>query len=341
MLQRLFRIATVLILTMALVGCERSAESLLDDYVSRVARVLDAERPPLQPLSLPAYPQPRAILQYPPDIRLDLLDAWALRGCEVFVLIGERNSILGKLADPLIRLDYERRLLDFLPTCLNSDIELDAELRTELEAALAQKRATFNQHLWNATLANPDYTGYWTNGSTAIAPHDNIDANGYAANQQALAALVANPHDSELDDWLTTMQLTTQYPMGGHSLQSMRLAVQYLQQAETMLQDAAADQRLCPMGPAMKEFDYARNVMVNVFVGEVQPWLGEVDRRFLAGYDSLAMMQSVSALNSDPMASYIFLLEEFHQQYRATIRQQVRAWEHLLERCGASVSPRR
>lgn len=336
-LQPMFRFATWLFLLSALTGCTGSAEALLDDYLSRVARVLDAERAERPSLSLPAYPRPRELRQQPPDIRLDLLDAWAMRGCEVFVLIGERNAILGKLADPLIRLDYERRLLDLLPTCLNAEIELDAELRTELEAALALKRATFHQQLWNATLANPDYSRYWTDGSSAIAPNDDIDANGYAANQQALAELVANPHNSTLDDWLTVMRTTTQYPMGGHSLQSMRLAIQALQQAEAMLNEAAEDKRLCPMGPAIKEFGYAQNVLANVFVGEVQPWLGEVDRRFLAGYEALAVIDSELGSLSPAMRDFQTELQSFHQAYREAVFEQTQAWKGLIEGCGGVV----
>lgn len=332
-----FNIAVLLLVSLVLGGCARDTSALFPDYVNRVARVLDADRPPLQSFSLPAYPRPRELLQTPADIRLDLLDAWALRGCEVFVLIGERNAILGKLADPVIRLDYERRLLELLPACLQSDIELDTELRLELEAALAQKRTSFPQRLWNATLANPDYSGYWTDGSTAIKPNDNIDAAGYAANQQALAEWVAKPMQSNEDDWLKVLQLTTQYPMGGHSLQSMRLAIEYLQQAEVMLIEAAEDQRLCPMGPPMKEFGYARNVMANVFVGELQPWLGEVDRRFLAGFISLQTMTDTLSIANAPMARYQAELAALHQRYRAVIRAQVQAWQSLVEACGGQI----
>ncbi|WP_158269343.1 DUF3080 family protein [Saccharospirillum sp. MSK14-1] len=336
-MQRLFRIATSVLVALLLSGCERSAEALLDDYVTRVGRVLDAEPPAQQAMALPVYPRPRELLQSPQDIRLDLLDAWALRGCEVFVLIGERNSILGKLADPVIRLDYERRLLELLPACLNSDIELGDELRTELDNALAQKRATFHQHLWNATLANPDYSGYWTDGSTAIKPNDDIDAAGYATSQQALADLVANPMQSTQDDWLNVLQQTTQYPMGGHSLQSMRLAIQTLQQAEAMLNEAAADKRLCPMGPAMKEFGYARNVMANVFVGEVQPWLGEVDRRFLAGFNTLQALTDALGELSVGLTDYQQALDILHDDFRTVIRAQVQAWQSLIEACGGEV----
>lgn len=338
MLQRLFRFATFFALLAALSGCDTGAEALLNDYATRVSRVLDAERPPLRAMDLPAYPRPRDLIQTPPDIRLDLLDAWALRGCEVFVLIGERNSILGRVADPIIRLDYERRLLELLPVCLNSDIELDDELRASLEDALSQKRATFNERLWNATLANPDYSGYWTDGNTPIQPDDDIDANGYAANQRALADLVANPMQSTQDDWIRVIQRTTEYSMGGHSLQSMRLAIAYLEQTEAMLRAAAEDKRLCPMGPAMKELGYARNVMANVFVGQVQPWLGEVDRRFLAGFESLNTMTAELGALSEALIRYSEAIAEVHGHFRAAIRAQVDSWESLISKCGVEIT---
>ena len=125
--------------------------------------------------------------------------------------------------------------------------------------------------------------------------------------------------------------------MGGHSLQSMRLAIAYLEQTEAMLRAAAEDKRLCPMGPAMKELGYARNVMATVFVGEVQPWLGEVDRRFLAGFESLlAMRDQLGALSLD-LAGYLSAVDQLHQDYRAVIREQVDAWQSLVEGCGGQI----
>ena len=311
----------------------------MEDYVSRVANVLDAAPAEATAMALPSYPRHRTIVQPLPDIRIDLLDAWALRGCEVFTLVGERNSILGKVARPATRLDYERRLLTLLPRCLESGTELDEELRIELEAVLEAKRDTFPVHVWNASLANPDYQQYWSGGSDPFAVVDNVDAEGYSAAQQRLAQLVAAPMESNLDAWLGTLERVTQYPMGGHSLQSMRLAMQRLDQAEDLLRQAAQDRRLCPMGPALKELGYARNVMVNVFTKEVQPWLVMVDKRFLAGFEPLMNMRTALPIENEPMTHFVAELEAWHRMYRDRIRRQVDAWQALFSAYGNQAVP--
>lgn len=332
---RLLQTATaVTALGLGLAGCTPPAESMLEDYLDRVGNVLDAEAPTISEPVMPSYPRPRQVRQTPPEIRIDLLDAWSLRQCEVFVLLGERNSILGKVAEPIVRLDYERRLLKLLPRCLNADIDLPDSLRASLERALSEKRRAFALHLWNATLANPDYQAYWTGGERPFSVTDDIDANGYGAAQHRLATLVADPLQGDLQAWSDTLQLTTQYPMGGHSVQSMRAAMGYLEQTETLLNQAADERRLCPAGAPMKELDYARNVMTDIFIERVQPWLVSVDQRFLAGYDALVAMHRELPIDNGAMTDYIADLSAWHRAYRDRIKRQVEAWQRLFESCG-------
>lgn len=337
-LRIVFRLSGMALLAVWLSGCTQSGDALLDDYVNRVANVLDADRPARADLALPTYPRPRDIRQDPPEIRIDVLDAWSLRDCEVFTLLGERNSILGRVATPEIRLDYERRLLTLLPRCLNSDVVLKDELRSELEWVLAQKRRGFGLHVWNASLANSDYRSYWTGGNQTFAAVDTIDAGGYAAVQQRLAQLVSQPLDSDMERWLAVLKRTSEYPMGGLSLHSMRTAMTRLRQTEQMLVEAADDSRLCPMGPAVRELSYARNVMVGTFIGEVQPWLVSVDQRFLAGYNALASMHQDLAVESAAMADYVAELTVWHRAFRADIARQVEAWQRLFEVCGRNAT---
>lgn len=321
-------------MALALVGCAQHGGDLLADYVKRVSRVLDADIPAVSPVDLPAYPPTRALRQSPPEVQIDVLDAWSLRGCEVFTLMGERNSILGRVADPLIRLDYERRLLTLLPECLKRETDLDDELITELEGILELKREVFPQHLFNATLANPDYQSYWTGGSEGFAAEDEIDFEGYRAAQQALAGYTKQPLPVTQSQWLGSMERIAGYSMGGRSLTAMRSAIQALEQSEQMLQAAAADTRLCPMGPPLQELGFARNVMGNVFAREVQPWLVSVDQRFLAGYDALTSMTETINVENPAIEAFEEELAQYHDRFRAQIRQQVEAWQALFNACG-------
>lgn len=332
-LQPLFRFATLLgILT--LVGCTQQGDDLLADYVKRVSRVLDADIPAVTPVNLPAYPQTRALRQSPPEVQIDVLDAWSLRGCEVFTLMGERNSILGRVADPLIRLDYERRLLTLMPECLATEAGLDDDLVTELEGILDLKRQVFPLHLFNATLANPDYQSYWRGGSEGFAAEDEVDFEGYRAAQQALANYSEQPLTVVQAQWLQSMERIAGYSMGGRSLTAMRWAIQALEQSEQMLRVAAADARLCPMGRPLQELGFARNVMGNVFAREVQPWLVSVDQRFLAGYDALTSMTETIDVDNAAIDEFEAALTHYHDRYRAQIRQQVEAWQALFDACG-------
>lgn len=332
-LQQLFHFATLFGL-LTLVGCVQQGDDLLADYVKRVSRVLEADIAAAPAVELPAYPQTRALRQSPPEIQIDVLDAWSLRGCEVFTLMGERNSIMGRVADPLIHLDYERRLLTLLPECLETEADLDDELIDELEDILEQKREVFPLHLFNATLANPDYQSYWTGGGEGFAAEDEVDFEGYRAAQQALAGYVEQPLPVAQSQWLDSMERIAGYSMGGRSLTAMRWAIQALEQSEHMLHAAAEDTRLCPMGRPLQELGFARNVMGNVFAREVQPWLVSVDQRFLAGYDALTSM--TETLDADNLAIDEFeaALAHYHDRYRAQIRQQVKAWQALFNACG-------
>jgi hypothetical protein len=252
----------------------------------------------------------------------------------VFTLIGERNSILGRVADPLIRLDYERRLLTLLPQCLETEEGLEEDLVAELNRILELKREVFAQHLFNASLANRDYQQYWTGGSEGFAAADEVDFEGYRAAQQALANYIGEPLNVPQEQWLGNMKTVSAYAMGGRSLTSMRWAMQALEQSETMLRNAAADTRLCPMGRPLPELGFARNVMGNVFAREVQPWLVRVDQRFLAGLDSLRDMIAAMPVDNVAIQEYQAELADFHDRYRAQLRRQVEAWQALFDACG-------
>jgi hypothetical protein len=333
MLQRLFRFATLSV-ALVLAGCTQQGDDLLADYVKRVSRVLDADIPATTSIALPRYPQTRALRLQPPEVEINLLEAWSLRGCEVFTLIGERNSILGRVADPLIRLDYERRLLTLLPQCLETEEGLDEDLVAELNRILVQKREVFAQHLFNASLANPDFQQYWRGGGEGFAAEDEVDFEGYRAAQQTLASYIDEPLNVAQEQWLGNMKTVSGYSMGGRSLNSMRWAMQSLAQSETMLRTAAADTRLCPMGRPLQELGFARNVMGNVFAREVQPWLVSVDQRFLAGFTALQNMVRSMPVGNSAIQAYQTELADFHDRYRAQIRQQVEAWQALFDACG-------
>lgn len=340
MLQRMFQAATVFMVAILLVGCTQSGDALLDDYRKRMENVLLGKVPDRGTLALPGYPRARDVRIEVEDIRLDVLDAWALRRCELFALISERNSILGRVAQPDVRLDYEQRLLLAIPECLTQDIELTEALQEELTRVLALKLSQLPLRIWNATLAHPDVQSYWNGGNSTFRQEDEVDYEGYRDAQNRLAYLAVHPELAQPGDWVSALEPIAQYPMGGHSLHSMRAAILSLEQTESLLREATESRRLCPQGNPRRELNFARNVMVQTFVGEVQPWLVRVDQRFLAGYEPLQAIHDQLGIENPSMAAYLSELDALHQRFRQQIRSQVEAWQALFEGCGRAAVER-
>lgn len=88
---------------LSLLGCNpfSDAESLTDEYLERLARVLDTA--PVPRAELPAAsipPRRRERILALPELDLGMLDFLSLYGCELQYVVGERNSVMGKVMQP-------------------------------------------------------------------------------------------------------------------------------------------------------------------------------------------------------------------------------------------------
>ncbi|MFP3442432.1 DUF3080 family protein, partial [Pantoea sp. SIMBA_133] len=65
-----------------------------------------------------------------PELDMGMLDFLSLYGCELQYVVGEKNSVMGRVMQPLNRLRYEIRFIEAARDCL-PDIE-DEEFAEEL-----------------------------------------------------------------------------------------------------------------------------------------------------------------------------------------------------------------
>ena len=97
-------------------SCERraTAEEVFDDYLTRLARVLDLTKPEVLRQTLPRMPVASSLQQNIPAIKIDLLDYWAFRECGLTLLLSERNSVLGRVMPASQHLHMDGRILQQL-----------------------------------------------------------------------------------------------------------------------------------------------------------------------------------------------------------------------------------
>lgn len=108
-----------LLLVLGCAACEplSPAEELLDDYLTRLARVLDTDKPDMVRQPLPRLPPHSTLTQTIAPLKIDLLDYWALRECGLTIILSERNSVLGRVMLPSQHLHMDGRILRQLVYC--------------------------------------------------------------------------------------------------------------------------------------------------------------------------------------------------------------------------------
>ena len=105
-------------LWIALVGCSASEPGLArlpeahQQYLIRLARVLEKDLSPIDWYVLAAPPRARQLLEPITEQQIDWLDLLTLNQCELGPLIGYRNSGLGRVLTTSERWLYETQLLE-------------------------------------------------------------------------------------------------------------------------------------------------------------------------------------------------------------------------------------
>ncbi|WP_347329674.1 DUF3080 family protein [Marinimicrobium locisalis] len=336
---------TALLLLLTLVSaCQPSApaEALLEDYLTRLARVLDVERPNVAPVRPPRMPPARVLQVQIEPVSINLLEFWGFRQCGLSEVLGERNSVLGRVMVPSQHLHMDGRILQRLRHC--QKMLKDDKLLTLTKDLMQAKQAQWPSRYWNATVAAPELRAFWSPSTEPLIPGQEAS---YTPAEAALGYLSSLPRRLSENRWPEQQALEARYKtleqseLGGRLLVSLELGHHYIVAGNRMLKQATREKTLCPTpGLHKKELEYARNVMVKVFVGEVQPWLAAVNRRshsLRAEYGVLLNRQAPKLRRKiQPFEAELAALQS---QFERALRAHVEHWQGLFDTCGSKARP--
>lgn len=276
---------------LSLTGCERGkeADALFTTYQQRLAAALDASPPtPASPPNIPAFPDADDRLFEIPDIREGMLDIYALRECQIGVLVANRNNQLGKVAAPSQRWLYELKLWRRLEACAHSDVaqQLDDEDRQRLERLTRTKAERMPMASWNALFSSEEWVSNFSRASGPLPP------DALAMPTEALAALryLRTMTTRQLDtDWQPDSTTLEQHlktlreaPLTAQVLRSLQLASLRLEEANR-LYAAAETTTSCPLvdaGRLATLKDYVEDELSPYLEGLNRiagTWLGDVE----------------------------------------------------------------
>lgn len=238
-------------------------------------------------------------------------------------------------------LHMDGRLLRQLRYC-KQELE-DEELIVLTNQLLDQKLAQWPSRYWNATIAGPELRRFWSPSTDPFAPDKD---ESFVRAEAALGFLTDLPQQLDAPSWPESSALELHYQqldsyqLGGKLLQSLQLASDYLVAANALLEQAIAVDKLCPGDLQKAELRYARNVMVKVFVGELQPWFATLNRRSNSLLEHYSLLIEVQ----DPdfqllITPHLIEIQNLFDQFQQLNREQVKLWKTLFKNCGSQAIP--
>ncbi|MDX1635959.1 MAG: DUF3080 domain-containing protein [Marinobacter sp.] len=316
---------------------------MMDEYVERTARVLELEPRFSAIADAPRLPRRRERQLPVPELEIDMLDFLSLYGCDLQVVVGEKNSIMGRVMQPLNRLRYELRFIEAARECL-PDIERE-ELADSVREAVDGKLESLPVVVWNATWGVEEIESLLTLAKGPL-PVDAIGATAAALGKdlERLNGAIRKLNRKELALDLEFVGRVHQHwdveYRAGQVLNSAVLLITRLQDATGLIRQRLEGRPLCFEGKANNQARIVQSMFFSVYVERVQPYLADVSRVRAELIEPLAELASLQqAAMPASFRSYFEqgLAQEgggvWHRLDQAT-DNHTRAWQQLLEQCG-------
>lgn len=311
--------------------------SSLDEYASRLSRVLNIDTP--SPTAKPEYQLPPAsqMVKTLPSISIEITELLSLRQCELSTLVANRNTALGKVQLPSQQLIYELSLVKALRDC-EAITPPSSSIHEQLRSWRLAKESQLSYRWGNFLQSSQDVRASLTQ-SVKVNASEDAALRGYfylnklnskiAGMQDATIALESV---SELENHLYELQ-KARFPASTWNEQS--LITSHLLALNSSLSSALPEVN-CADGRPSDTAKILRNVFYLFFIEQVQP---EASKLTALHYKIDPVF---STWLDEPTLSVEFkaFIEGNHSvgfaEYQSAVEQHVKLWQTFLARCNLS-----
>ncbi|MBU2955130.1 DUF3080 domain-containing protein [Marinobacter sp. F3R08] len=334
------------VLALILAGCNPFSEAgpMMDEYVERLARVLEAPPQFSEIDSANQLPRRRDRVLTVPELDMGMLDFLSLYGCELQYVVGEKNSVMGRVMQPLNRLRYEVRFIEAARECL-PEIE-DEDFSDELEEAIESKLESLPIAIWNATWGVEEIEKLFTlaKGYYPVAAEGN-PVSDLAVDIDRLNAAVARLRADDLTVSLefagSVHQRWQAEYRAGQLINSALLLTARLQDGTRLLMQRIEGRPLCLNGQPNNQSDIVQNMFFSVYIEKIQPYMSSVRQARTA---LIEPFEHLARIQTDVMPERFADWYQRHlsqdapkglwQELDAAMMEHTRAWQELLGQCG-------
>lgn len=327
----------LVLLCLPLAGCVESGPAAdLDDYLTRLERVLEQGSHQIAETDFPRLPDVRDLRLVPAEDNIDILEFLRIGRCELQQLVAERNSNLGRLAEPSQRLVYEINFLRLGDACLAAIADDYPDLAAELAAVLETKRRDLPIAIWQATLGGDEFRALFSPGSEALPEAFEEDSELLLAFQQL---------ETDIERWLAgnyaidsgrlerQLDLIRRGDMG-KQLRAWSLLDNKLSQASRVVADRLRRRPLCYQGMQTPKADILDSVIREYFVGRVQAWAAGLNARYYEQFPAIRALElTLTVVEPEAYRRWRIERDVFLEQARPALANHVEALRPLLEQC--------
>ena len=318
-------------------------QSLMDEYLVRLARVLEvapeqAEKP------VPAiWPRIRERRVSVPEIDINMLEFLDLYVCDLQVVVGERNAILGKVMQPLNQLRYSLRFIKEAEICIKHTD--DKALQQTLNQVAGQKRQQLPAAIWQASWASDEMASLFSHTAKPLAIDKAIgnsqqQAEDFVYLQQTSQALLNQPTDLPLKRWGEIQQRWQYQDDLGALIKAARQLTQMLNAGSDLLTKRLEDKPICYQSKANPQAKRLEGVFFKVYIGHVQPYIAAVSQH------RQVLLPAVTAFAKQHTDTAPPAVKQYWQRYvfdnpgsiwaefDAALKSHTEHWQDLLDHCG-------
>lgn len=335
-------------------------QALLEEYRWRLHNTLDLDAPEYRadsriesraspalnpvPAVVPSYPGARALNIPVQPLQINLLEFLQLSGCDLQHLLGQRNSILGKVMTETQALVYHRQFLALAQECLQQRAAAgqgaDALSQT-LAAALRSKGADDRAVHWNATAASTEFLQLMSAAGGAFSAAELERGLARVHDQlQSLSRLLAHPGVLDSAQLEAHFQVLGSAPVAGRLLASQQQLTQVLNPLTAAARLRLAARPLCYKPQPTEPARVAQRVFLRFYIGAVQPYLSGVHRHSRQLRGDLLLLLSPYQPWPPAFQQYWDLtwsetqVTSVWSQFNAAVADHTRLWQDLLGQCG-------
>ncbi|WP_168188186.1 DUF3080 family protein [Hahella sp. CCB-MM4] len=339
-------VVTLMILVMLLstTGCAKqdTMQGRIQDYQERLERVLDTEFPELD-VGDPAirYSLPKNLRRSTSAFTINWLDFFSIMHCDLNRLVGQRNSSLGKVMSASQRWRYEQEFLVVGQQCLEmlQKEERKPDLQKQLAEVLRVKSLEMVDIAWNATWAGPEFQQLMSFHDGPL-PTDFRYAD-WSELTAALGLLVeGSEHPTRMENSSEPEEMNLKlvsYPVVGRLLLSVRQATLQIENINQGLRQVMSRRPVCFNQTPNPKARILSNVLTNIFIVKVQPYLAELNKGMEQWRPMLKRSYSALEGNEDNAFYQAYLADHtLMRSFKQSLTEHGILWTELLAQCGLS-----